>query len=212
MRTRARWTSAVVAAAAVAWTGCYYGPPAVVAGPAVTVGPAGPVVGPPAPGAGVPHLGIGASVGLFTPVDPWVDIGFYWNLNGSLWLGDMLAIELDVGSSTMTDSGYGGELTVTPVTVSAVFSLPDPWTMNQAFRWRLGVGAGVAGVDHSLYVIDPSAIGVFTVQTGTEFLIPGMGRMLAVVDLMFGEEVSSGGYWWDLSGMTAVRVGLELTF
>ena len=222
-----------VALAALVASGCYgpyYGGQPGYGGPPSRGAPSGP----PGPTGRMlqPRLGIGASAGGIVPSDQWLTGGAYVGGQVSLWLSDMIAFQVDVGTTTFDDRSefedeltgivtvLTGDLTVVPVTASVICSMPDPYWMNEMYRWRFGIGVGRATIDHSdpLYVLDDMTI--FTVQVGGEWVLPGMGpgagagRVFAVFDWIIGEEVTDEvtGYYWDLSSMFAFRVGMEFQF
>jgi hypothetical protein len=157
-------------------------------------------------------VGVGVSGGVLAAADEWLAGGFYWGVQASLWMSDFLAIEVDLGGTSLQDDGYGGDLTINPMTVSAVLSLPVPTMYGpDIFRWRVGVGAGVAALDHTYASIDP--MGVVNLQAGSEWMVQG-GRLFGVMDLMIGDEVfdDTDTLWWDLRTMVTFRAGIELGF
>ena len=168
---------------------------------------------PQAPGAQDITFGAGVSVGfLGVATDLSLEPGVMFDIHGTAWLNPMLGVELDIAVATMVDNAWGGELTVVPVYVSAILSVPNPETWEWAgenARLRLGVGVGGVGVVHT----DGSTanVPIFNVQTGYEWLFPAGGRAFALVDWMFGEvaQDTSSGEWWDLTATITVRVGLE---
>jgi hypothetical protein len=163
-------------------------------------------------------VGLGASAGLFSTLDSELDKGLsggvMWDLHASIWLSEIMAIQADCGAANLDDqySPLGGDMTISPATVSVVFSVPDPWVQSEAFRFRFGVGGGVAKLDHSEYEVDD--IPIFRMLFGAEWLLREGGRVFAVVDVMVGEEVDdvSESWWWDLRSMNSVRVGMEFGF
>lgn len=215
---RGRRFSAVLAGALLAASGCIYvveQPPGVARAP----------VAQPQPGVGVSGvrplgLGVGGSAGFLVTSDPWLDPGFMWGVQGSLWFNQMIGlgtigmgVELDIASATLADTYYGGELTVMPIYVSLILSVPEASTLMWAgpnARWRLGVGFGFAALSHT--EASPDSIPIFGIQAGTEWLMPEGGRVFAVVDLFTGGEASdlSAGRVWDLTNMVTFRIGVEL--
>ena len=211
-------------------------PPAAPAAyaPPPTAAPAAPVAyapPPPAapvqPGYGAPPsarppkrqtFSVGASAGLLSTYDSEYEEGLsdgvMWNLQASIWLNDIMAIEFDRGSSTLDDqySPLGGDMTISPVSASLIFSIPDQWSVGRALRYRLGVGVGVAQLDHTEYEVDD--ISIFRMLFGVDWMLQQNGRLFAVADIMVGEEVEdvSSTWWWDLSSMTSLRLGLEFGF
>lgn len=216
-RTHGLKTAVVaVVLAALSASGCYYmGQPG--------YGPPGAPSGPPGPAMGMvqPRVGLGASVGFLIPEDPWVSAGPYLGAQLSLWLNDMMALQFDVGGTVLDDEtewypDFTGDLTVVPMTASVIFSIPDPYLMNRMLRWRFGIGAGVATVDHSEVGIDLDPMGIVTMHAGTEFVLPelGGGRVFVLGEVVFGEEVEdeASGWYWDFTSMALVRIGMEFQF
>lgn len=210
---RGRRFSAVLAGAVLAASGCIYiQQPGVVAAPLAQ----------PQPGVGVAAfrplgIGVGGSGGFLTVADDvYLDPGFMWGVHGSLWLNEMMGVQVDIGSATLADTFYGGELTVMPVYVSFIMSVPDPATLMWAgpnARWRFGVGFGVAVLDHTS--LSPDPVPILAMQAGMEWLMAevGMrGRIFAVGDLIMGDTTSdpSAGGLWDLTSMVTFRIGVEL--
>jgi hypothetical protein len=182
--------------------------------------PARPSYGPPAPAARQKRqtFSFGASAGFLATADSEYEEGLstggMWNLQASLWLSDIMALQVDHGFSTLDDqdSPLGGDMQITPVSASLVFSLPDPWTVNSALRYRLGVGLGVAQLHHTEYEVDD--IPIFRMIFGAEWMLQQNGRLFVAADIMVGEEVEdvSSTWWWDLSSMSCLRLGLEFGF
>ncbi len=230
MSRRHSLRSAAVAAALAALlaSGCYgpyYGGQPGYGGPPARSAPSGP----PGPGGRMmqPRIGIGASAGGMIPSDEFLTGGIYVGGQASLWLSDMIGFQVDVGRVTFDDqfewyTDFAGDLTVTPMTFSVVFSVLDPFYANDMYRWRFGIGVGEAKLDHSDPLVDLENITIFTVQMGGEFALTGMGpgpasgRVFVVVDWILGEEaeaeVGSEIWTWDLSGMAALRIGMEFQF
>ena len=211
MRTRATTRVPAVAVALAVLGGCIYIEP-----------PGGPPVGPgpvPAPvgATGSAQAGLSFSGGFFDTADSdylnGLDSGFIGNLGVALRLSPELAVEFNFGATTLTDTAaHGGEMTVNPATVSAVFSLPDPYSGSQLIRYRLGIGAGTAILDHTEY--DVENIGIFKMEAGSEWMLDQGGRLFATIDLYLGEEVwdETESWMWDLSSMLAIRLGVEMAF
>lgn len=214
-KTHVRKLAAAAVVLALSAGGCYvvqpgYGPPR---GPGAPPGPAGGML--------QPRIGIGASLGVLVPSDEWLIPGPYLGGQVSLWLSEMMALQIDVGATTLKDDAewypdFTGDLTVVPMTVSAIFSIPDPYFRNGMLRWRFGVGAGVVGLDHSEPGVDLDPMGIVTMHAGTEFVLRelGGGRFFVLAEIMFGEEVEDedSGWYWDLTTMSVLRVGLEFQF
>lgn len=210
---RGRRFSAVLAGVVLATSGCIY-----IQQPGVAVAP----LAQPQPGVGVAGvrplgIGFGGSGGFLMTSDAYLDPGFMWGVHGSLWLNEMMGVEVDIGGATLADTAYGGELTVMPVYVSLILSVPEPGTLMWAgpnARWRFGVGFGVAVLDHTYTGLSPDPVPILAMQAGTEWLMPevGMrGRIFAVVDLIMGDTTSdpSAGGLWDLTSMVTFRIGVE---
>lgn len=201
-----RTCAVACALAALAGPGCY-----IVAGPPV------PAV-PPRAAAPQASIGFGPSVGLFTTMDselPYgLSEGFMWNMQASIWLSEMMALQFEYGAAVLDDSEspLGGDMTIAPATVSVIFSVPDPYAGGNVYRWRFGVGGGVANLDHSKYEVD--SIGIFRLQAGGEWVLLEGGRLFAVADVMIGQKVwdASDSWFWDLTSMSSLRVGLEFGF
>ena len=198
--------AALLAGALLATSGCVYiaqQPGAMAAAP---VAPGQPVPGQPQM---MPlNIGVGASGGFLITSDEWLSTGGYIGVQGAIWLNQMLAVQLDVGGAMLTDDFYGGELRVVPICVSGILSMPDPWAgLGPYGRWRLGVGAGLAFLDHTNATIDPMPI--VNVQMGSEWIMQG-ARLFSVIDLYTGAVVEddTGLLAWDLQ---ARRVEVTLT-
>ncbi len=169
---------------------------------------------PPGPQMQPLRLGLGVSGGFLAAVDPYLDPGFMWCAQGTIWLNEMLGIELDIGRVTLADTYYGGDLTVTPIYVAAIISVPETGTLMWAgpnARWRAGVGVGVAACEHSLSGVTPDPVPIVSVQGGTEWLMPEGGRVFAIIDLLAGDVTSDpdAGRAWDLTSMVTFRIGVE---
>ncbi len=161
---------------------------------------------------------LGASAGIFTTLDSeavnGLSEGVMWNVQVSLRLSEIMALQFDYGSANLddSDSPLGGDMTIAPAMAAVVFSVPDMWMQRDMVRYLFGIGGGVAKLDHSEYEVEE--ISVFRMLFGVEWLLQENGRLFAVADIMIGEEVddASASWWWDLSTMSAFRVGLEFGF
>ncbi len=234
------WRNALVVAAlaaglALSAGGCYPGAYGTTYAAGAGAG------GPPraaSPGAGrMQALGFGASGGLFVPADSaYADglaEGFMWDIHASLWLGPYLAVQADFGRSKMVDrgdlgAGLGGQMTASPLTVSAIFSVPMPaYGMMGAgmpgvgfgggdyYRWRFGGGVGTMLLSHTEYTDVPASINVVYMTGGAEWVIGFGDRIFAVADVYFGSlvEATQPSAWnWDLTSIATVRMGLEIGF
>ncbi|MHC4251866.1 MAG: hypothetical protein ACYS9X_22330, partial [Planctomycetota bacterium] len=108
--------------------------------------------------------------------------GVMWDLQASIWLSEIMAIQFDYGAANLDDqhSPLGGDMTISPATATVVFSVPDPWMQSDTFRYRFGVGGGIAKLDHSEYEVDDMS--VFRMLVGVEWLLLEGGRIFAVAD------------------------------
>jgi len=182
----------------------------------IQMAPGAAVGGPPPASVPQQTLGIGLSVGSLAVADQYLDPGNYLGANLSLRMSPMLAIELAVGGASLPDTLVGGDLTVTPATASIVFSLPAMYGYgpNQSCcYWRFGLGAGAAGLSHSVDVVDDS-VAVVVFQMGADWTIPGLGRIFMVVDALAGDLVldQTTAEYIDLRSMAVLRVGAEIDF
>ena len=107
--------------------------PAVVVGPGPiqpTPAPVGPGMGGPGMGMGGPGgmqiVGLGISTGLMVAPDSYLEVGDYLGFQASIWLAQVLALEVGIGTSTMHDTWWDEDFTVVPITFNAIISLPDP--------------------------------------------------------------------------------------
>jgi hypothetical protein len=215
--------------------GCYYGQEGeFVARPR----PGGPPPGARAGGARAQSMGIGASAGFFMPNDSvYADglaSGFMWDIHASLWLSPMLAVQVDFARSTMRDrgdtagsTGLGGQMTVSPLTVAVIASLPMPafygpmgmpgpgFQGSEYYRWRFGGGLGTMMLSHTEYDV-PDSVNVAYVTAGAEWIIGYGDRFFAVTDVYFGDLVSGQSgldtWKWDLLSTVTLRAGVEIGF
>lgn len=202
--------------------GCYY--------PDAYIGHAGRAPSAPNPSRGVPVINTGMSIGaslgvIMAPAGDAVidglDGGVSIGVNMSFWPieTDLLhfGVVADVASASLTDP-YGGTMSITPATVSAVISVADPNIMDPAFRWRFGAGVGVTGISHSEFDPDVASIPVGLISVGQELYGRSGGsiRLYWSLDMMLGEIVDNndpaGPSYWDLSSIYNAKFGLELGF
>ena len=226
--------AALVAGVVVAG-GCYYGREGERVG---RRGPGGPPPGARAGGGQAQSAGIGASAGFFMPnattIPEGLTSGFMWDIHASLWLSPVLAVQVDFGSSTMQDrgdlgspAGLGGQMTVSPLTVSFVASIPMPafhgpfgmpgpgFQGSDYYRLRFGGGLGTMMLSHTNYDV-PNSINVAYITVGAEWLIGYGDRFFAVTDYYFGDLVvgqSGVDTWtWDFLSTVTLRAGVEIGF
>lgn len=218
----------------IAAGGCYLGQPGTYT---ARPGTGGPPPASPAGSARARMFGLGASGGLFMPQDSQYDnglaTGFVWSVQASLWLSPHLALQADIGSCTLadrgdvgSDPGLGGQMTLSPVTVSAIVSVPMPMFYGMPgygvgfgggdfYRWRFGFGLGTMALSHTNYDV-PESIDVAYFTAGAEWLVGFGDRFFLVLDQYFGEVVageSGTDTWdWDLTYITTLKCGIEIGF
>lgn len=182
--------------------------------PEIRIGPVRARPGPPVAGAVVaPPVAVGVSGGLLVLPDPKLHPGLVGGGHLSFRFTEWFSLKVDAATATMGDAD-GGNLTVTPITVGPVFSLPMVVYGHQGGRplyLRLGVAGGVALLSHSDYSLP--VMGAFRPQAGIEWTFYG-GRSFVVGDLLIGGEVEddTGIATWDLGGSVMLRVGIEFGY
>lgn len=172
------------------------------------IGEEGPGGGPPGP-MGTVRIGVGGSGGLWVAPDEWLTPGIGGELEATVWLSKMLGIRGSLGYYIMADMWEGGELTVMPGVVTAMFSMPV--AANQAIRTTFGAGYGTLRLSHSAATVD-NDLATLVIVGGSEWVLADGGRLFALTDLYFSPMVGIGSYLRDLTMNVTLRVGVEFTF
>lgn len=150
-----------------------------------------------------PQIGMGLSAGYMLG---YGGTGLLIDLEATVWLNEVLGIEVDVGHAKLSDYGYASE-TVTLIYISVVAVMPQGYGRLRhggASCYRMGIGYGAVALEGR------DAVSIVVLQFGYDWLMPQGGRVFSVCDIMIGQEdvVDEYGYVDPFFALT-FRIGME---